>query len=1010
MAGWPRYCAAMPSATVLLVEDDPVILQLLEVNFELEGYVGAARPRRRGGHRPGPVGEARPDHQRHHDAERLGHRAGGRPSRPTTPRPASRSSCCRPRPRPPTSGRGWRPAPTTTSPSPSSRSSWSSTSRPSWSADQPEVDRDPRHPHHRPPRRPRGGRHRRARRDPPRAAGAGASTATGRRTWRWPRPRPPGATRASSAEAARRRASTPSLPAHVVRVEIAGPGFVNFHLARHLAARRPRRRGRRPARTGFARPDLGGGRRVNVEFVSANPTGPLHAGHGRWARLRRLAVPRCSSGCGHDVAPGVLPQRPRRADAALRRLARRPQGRRGRCPRTATRASTSSSGPRRCPTTPTRSSGATSGCSRTSREALARHRRRVRHVVLASGRWSSRAPSRRPSPTCATRGVVYDADGAVWLRSTDFGDDKDRVLVKSDGESTYLLPDIAYHRDKFARGFELLIDVWGADHHGYVAAHEGRRCRRSATTPTSSRSSSASSSTLDARRRGGAAVQADRRHRRALDDSSTRSAPTPPGSPSCCSRSTPARPSTSTSRQRSRWRTRSSTCSTPTPGSTRSAGEAAEAGRRAGAARRRRPRPARPRARARRAAVAVRAARGRGAGVPPTGRRTRSPPGCASWPARFHGFYHDCYVVGDGVAPELTQARLWLVEAARIGLRHRPRPARRLRARGDVTPADDRPAARGTCCPTPPRSATDGRLVGRRLRPARPGRASSARRCSSTTRPTSGPAAARRSPRSATAWPTRPRRSSAWPWRGWPTRRACTSTWPPAASSTSPSPPACPPTGWCCTATTSRSTSCAARRRRRRRPHRRRQLRRARPPRARSHADGRRSARRCSSGSRPGVEAHTHEFVRTGQDDSKFGFGLAAGRRGAGRGPGAGRARPSTSSASTPTSAARCSWPTSSTRPSRSWPRSCDALRPARAVHRRRPRRRLRRGRGGADDHRVGRARSATRCARRRHRRRASPAEPGPGDRRRRPASRSTRSARSRTSPASAPTCRSTAA
>jgi arginyl-tRNA synthetase len=63
---------------------------------------------------------------------------------------------------------------------------------------------------------------------------------------------------------------------------------------------------------------------------------------------------------------------------------------------------------------------------------------------------------------------VYVADGATWLRTTDFGDDKDRVLVKSDGEPTYLLPDIAYHRDKFARGHDLLIDVWGADHHGYV--------------------------------------------------------------------------------------------------------------------------------------------------------------------------------------------------------------------------------------------------------------------------------------------------------------------------------------------------------------------------------------------------------------------------------------------------------------------------------------------------------------------------------------------------------------
>jgi arginyl-tRNA synthetase len=66
-------------------------------------------------------------------------------------------------------------------------------------------------------------------------------------------------------------------------------------------------------------------------------------------------------------------------------------------------------------------------------------------------------------------GVVYDADGATWLRSTDYGDDKDRVLVKSDGELTYLTPDIAYHREKFARGAEQLIDVWGADHHGYVA-------------------------------------------------------------------------------------------------------------------------------------------------------------------------------------------------------------------------------------------------------------------------------------------------------------------------------------------------------------------------------------------------------------------------------------------------------------------------------------------------------------------------------------------------------------
>jgi arginyl-tRNA synthetase len=67
------------------------------------------------------------------------------------------------------------------------------------------------------------------------------------------------------------------------------------------------------------------------------------------------------------------------------------------------------------------------------------------------------------------RGHVYDSEGAVWLRTTEFGDDKDRVLIRSDGSPTYLAPDIAYHRDKLERGFARLLDVLGADHHGYVA-------------------------------------------------------------------------------------------------------------------------------------------------------------------------------------------------------------------------------------------------------------------------------------------------------------------------------------------------------------------------------------------------------------------------------------------------------------------------------------------------------------------------------------------------------------
>jgi arginyl-tRNA synthetase len=68
----------------------------------------------------------------------------------------------------------------------------------------------------------------------------------------------------------------------------------------------------------------------------------------------------------------------------------------------------------------------------------------------------------------ASRGLTYDKDGALWLRTSDFGDDKDRVLRKQDGTYTYLVPDIAYHVNKHERGFEFAIDVWGADHHGYI--------------------------------------------------------------------------------------------------------------------------------------------------------------------------------------------------------------------------------------------------------------------------------------------------------------------------------------------------------------------------------------------------------------------------------------------------------------------------------------------------------------------------------------------------------------
>lgn len=107
--------------------------------------------------------------------------------------------------------------------------------------------------------------------------------------------------------------------------------------------------------------------------------------------------------------------------------------------------------------------------------AIAEHRQTLERMNVAFDVWFSERSMiesdaiDRTLDDLSERGVVFKEDKATWLRSTDFGDDKDRVLVKGDGQYTYVLPDIAYHRDKFARGFDLLIDVWGADHHGYVA-------------------------------------------------------------------------------------------------------------------------------------------------------------------------------------------------------------------------------------------------------------------------------------------------------------------------------------------------------------------------------------------------------------------------------------------------------------------------------------------------------------------------------------------------------------
>ncbi|HEU5262593.1 MAG TPA: arginine--tRNA ligase [Gemmatimonadales bacterium] len=284
-------------------------------------------------------------------------------------------------------------------------------------------------------------------------------------------------------EVAERLVAALELPPGLVRkVEIAGPGFINFFLVEaQLAAVLP---AILTAGDRYGRRDTGRGTKVNVEFVSANPTGPLHVGHGRGAALGD-AIAALLQWTGHEVtrefyvndAGSQIDKVARslwaRVQQAVGRAAEIPEGgyhgqylvelaeavlaREGR--RFADLAD--EEGVRRCRTITVQSQRAEQ--DEDLREFGVRF-----DVVYFESEVYGRKLIEQTLAELAKRGYTYEKDGALWLRTTDLGDDKDRVLRKSDGTYTYLLPDIAYHRNKHDRGFAKAIDVWGADHHGYV--------------------------------------------------------------------------------------------------------------------------------------------------------------------------------------------------------------------------------------------------------------------------------------------------------------------------------------------------------------------------------------------------------------------------------------------------------------------------------------------------------------------------------------------------------------
>ena len=222
-------------------------------------------------------------------------------------------------------------------------------------------------------------------------------------------------------------------------------------------------------------------RSVNVEFVSANPTGPLHIGNARGAFVGDLLCRVLEAG-GQQVTREYYFNDFGRPDPQPRRVGRRAPARRagprGRLPRRLRRTSSRAAVPDEV------WAAATARRRRHRRRSSATGRPvRVRDGIEASladlgvhfDVWTSEGSLHdegwveRAVERLRERGHVYEQDGALWFRSTDFGDDKDRVIIRSNGEPTYFAADIGYVTEKFSRGFDHLIYIWGADHHGTVA-------------------------------------------------------------------------------------------------------------------------------------------------------------------------------------------------------------------------------------------------------------------------------------------------------------------------------------------------------------------------------------------------------------------------------------------------------------------------------------------------------------------------------------------------------------
>ena len=268
----------------------------------------------------------------------------------------------------------------------------------------------------------------------------------------------------------------------IAKTEIAGPGFINFFIK--TSAWVPFLRDVHDKGARYGATDIGKGHKIQVEFVSSNPTGPLHVGHGRGAAVGD-SVGNILAFCGYDVQKeyyindsgrqihtlGIsvflryrqilgesvpFPEECYQGDY-IKDIAGGLEKEKGNA------------------LLEMDESEAIGFCARHAAGLIINGiREDLAAFDVYFDEWFSEQSlydSGKVEETIKgfkASGAIYENEGAQWFRTTDFGDEKDRVVVRKNGQTTYFASDIAYHQDKYKRGFETVIDVWGADHHGYI--------------------------------------------------------------------------------------------------------------------------------------------------------------------------------------------------------------------------------------------------------------------------------------------------------------------------------------------------------------------------------------------------------------------------------------------------------------------------------------------------------------------------------------------------------------